>query len=724
MTHATTGADERESDTALHTTKTFCRICPAFCGLEVTTDGDKILRIEPDQDNPYSWKDFCSKAANAKNIRDHAKRITTPMKRVGDTYVAATYEEAIADIAARLNAIRAKHGPDAIATYLGNPGASNSPAAMFMGGFMAGLGSKSRYSVGSIDQNNLHVVGELMYGCAMTILNPDVDNARCFLFLGMNPAVSTMSWLDTAPNGWKRILAAQKNGADLIIVDPRATPSTKKANTHVQIIPGEDWAFLLGIIKVAFREGWTHQADCAEANGVETIEAIANGTSLDYLSKRCGVAVVQIEDIARRFATAETAVCVARTGVSQHRNGTLGEWLSHVLNLVTGRTDRKGGRYYQPGLLKNTMAAYNRVAPKALPPSRVHGYRAVAGAYPLSSLADEITTPGDGQVRAFIINSGNPVNSGPDGDRLDSALAQLDLLVAVDFFQRESHRHAHWLIPGCHFLEREELLANLSILFERPFIQYGQAAIAPRDGVWPEWRFFLELALAMDIPFMGNPLMDKQGLNAMARSGTPLSPRFFWESAVRAEGVVPWEEVEKSTGGWLYQERTYGHLRPALQTQDGRIQAAPEELVDVLKNRLAEKLPAPDTHFPYKLVNQRRLSMMNSWLVETNHHSKVYGNYIDINPLDAARQGIAEGQQVRVTSKTGAIEVEARLTDEVPTGILSMDHGWGSRLFDPTGKTPPEVQGVNRNVLVSAEVLDELSGVPCFNGTAVNIQVV
>jgi len=698
------------------TTKTFCRICPAFCGLDVTSDGDKIVDIAPDKDNPYSWKDFCSKAANSKNIRDHELRLTTPMKRVGDKYVPATYEEAIADIAARLNRIRAEHGADAIATYLGNPGASNSPSAMFMGGFMAGLGSTSRYSVGSIDQNNLHVVSEAMYGCAMAILNPDVDNAKCFLFLGMNPAVTTMSWLDTAPNGWKRILAAQKKGADLIIVDPRVTPSTRKADTHVRITPGEDWAFLLGIIHVIFREGWIHEADCAQANGVATLRDIAGTVSLADLAQRCGVPTPQIEDIARRFATAESAVCVARTGVSQNRNGSLGEWLSHALNLITGRTDRKGGRFYQPGVLKNTMATYNRMAPPVQRFSRVRGHPAVTGAFPLATLADEILTPGEGQVRALIINAGNPVVSGPDGPRLDSALEQLDLLVAVDFFQRESHRHAHWLIPGCHFLERDELFALLGILFDRPFIQYGQAAIEPRDGVWPEWRFFLELAVAMDIPFMGNP-----EFNRMAREGNGPTPHFFWKSVIDSEGTVSWEEVENSTGGWLHREREYGHFRPALQTPDGRIQAAPEALVNALKRRLADLGAPGDDRYPFRLVNQRRLSMMNSWLVETNHHSRVYGNFVEVNPADAEVHGIREGSRVRVASPTGAVEVTARLTDEVPTGIVSMDHGWGSRLFDPSGREPPQVQGVNRNILISGAELDELSGVPCFNGTRVDI---
>lgn len=710
------------------TTRTFCRLCTGFCGLEVTTENGRITQIWPDKAHPYSWRDFCAKGASANELRDHPQRITRPMRRVGEgRYVEATWDEAIADIAARLNAIRLAHGPHAIATYLGNPGASNSPNAMFQGMFMGGLGSHNTYAVGSVDQNSFHAVANAMYGSEMAILIPDVDHARCFLFLGMNPAVSTMGWLDTVPDGWRRILKAQEQGADLIVVDPRQTPTTRKANTHVLIRPGEDWALLLALIKVVFEQGWEHRADCEEASGVATIRAIAQGTSLETLSARCEVPVATIRDIARRFATAETAVCVARTGVSQNRNGTLGEWLSHVLNLVTGRIDRKGGRYYQPGVFKNTLKLLNQMTPVVTRPSRIGGHLQVGGSYPLAILPDEIETPGQDQVRALFINSGNPVISGPDGQRLDAALAKLELLVSIDFFQRESHRHAHWLIPGSHFLEREEFYALFGVLFERSYAQLARAAIEPRDGIREEWAFWRDLAVAMDIPFMG-----LRGMNTLIRasrwvarrSGDPhlaFNPRWIWAGMIKALGIVKWKDLVNKPEGFFYLEHGYGRLRAALQTPGGKIQAAPERFVSILRQRLAEPLPAPSPEFPLRLVNQRRDNMMNSWLVETVKQRRVYGDTVDVNPQDAQARGIVEGQAVQVGSRTGRIALKARVTDEVPPGIVSIDHGWGSRVFDPTGREAPTVQGVNRNLLVAADVFDEVAGTPNLNGTQVQV---
>lgn len=712
----------------LKTVKTFCRICLSVCGLEIKTDGKRVYSILPDRSHPYSWRDFCAKGGSAQVLSEHPRRLLKPMKRVGDHYVESSYEEAIADIAARLKAIRDRHGPHAIATYLGNPGAHNQPGTLAQNGFMKGVGSANAFYVGSVDTNNYQLVMREMYGSDMAVLIPDVDHAKCFLFIGMNPAISNMVWLDIVPDGWNRVLAAQAKGADLIMVDPRATPSTRRADTHVVITPGQDWALLLALIKRVFDNGWEHRQDCADAVGIDVIRALAAATSLSELSARCGVTVEQIDDIARRFATAETAVCVARTGVSQNRNGTLGEWLSHVLNLVTGRVDRKGGRFFHRGLFKDPLKLLNQLTPPVQRRSRIGAHRQIAGAYPMAIMADEILTPGQDQVRALIINSGNPVISGPDGARLDGAFEQLELLVAIDFFQRESHRHAHWLIPGSHFLEREEFYALFSGFFDQPYTQLGQQVVALPEGLHSEWDFFLDLALKMGVPFLGIP-----GMNALVRAsrrfarltGNPrhaFNVRWLWAFMVKALTPLRWKDLVRKPQGLVYGERRYGDFRAALQTPDKKIQAAPPAFVAALRQRLAEPLPVRDPAFPFRIVNQRRVSMMNSWLVESVKRKQAHGELVEIHPDDAQALGLVDGQAVRLSSPTGSVVTRARLTAEVSRGVVCLEHGWGSRLFDPVGGGAPEVQGVNRNLLIASDDADELSGMPNLNGTAVALQ--
>ena len=295
---------------------------------------------------------------------------------------------------------------------------------------------------------------------------------------------------------------------------------------------------------------------------------------------------------------------VTRTGVSMHLAGTVAEWLGHVLNVITGRMDRPGGRRYEPGYVDAIrMAGMVKAKPHT---SRLVGREMVAGAHALSELPDEITTAGPGQIRAMVINCGNPVVSGPDGAKLDKALGQLDLLVAIDFVQRESHRHAHWLLPAVHWLERDDLLAFTSNMHDEPYLQYGAKAVEPPPGARQEWRIFVDLAIAM-----GKPLFGAKGLNGFIKATRRVArltrkPRLefgpHWiDRLVVATGRkfngrrIKWRDVMAHPHGWVLGPREFGHFRDALRTDDKKVHAAPPEFVERARELLAEPHPvAPD----------------------------------------------------------------------------------------------------------------------------------
>ena len=267
--------------------------------------------------------------------------------------------------------------------------------------------------------------------------------------------------------------------------------------------PGQDWALLLGLVKVIFDEGLEHAQDCEElATGIPALRILAAEADLDDLAARCDLPRERIESVARAFATAERAMVVTRTGISLHLAGTIGEWLGHVLNLITGRLDRPGGRRFEPGYVdvQRLIAVMGKPSTHR---SRVSGRSTVAGYHAIDELPDEIVTPGHGRVRALVLNGGNPVVSGPDGAKLDNALQHLDLLVALDLVQRESHRHAHWLLPAAHWLERSDLHALASQYHDEPYAHLGAQALKPPAGVREEWRFFVDLSLAMGRPLFG-----------------------------------------------------------------------------------------------------------------------------------------------------------------------------------------------------------------------------
>ena len=258
------------------------------------------------------------------------------------------------------------------------------------------VGTQNRYAVGSVDQNAMHVVADAMYGSIVMAPVSDVDNCDYFVLVGANPAVSAWNWLETVPGGWKRTLERQRRGATIVVVDPLRTETADKADIHLAVRPGQDWALLLAMVKVILEEGLEHKQDCTElATGVPELRKLVADADLDDLASRCDVPREQIERVAREFANARRAMVVTRTGVSLHPAGTIGEWLGHVLNVITGRMDRPGGRGIEPGYVDVLKLSGLAKAPTHT--SRLQGRGLVAGAHSLSELPDEITIPGRGR---------------------------------------------------------------------------------------------------------------------------------------------------------------------------------------------------------------------------------------------------------------------------------------------------------------------------------------
>jgi formate dehydrogenase len=717
---------------ATKTVNTYCRICVAACGLdvEVDTDANAVRSIRPDRENPYTWRDFCKKGKTANELVTHPRRLRRPMKRVGDRYVEATYEEATADIAQRLNAIIDRHGPDAIGSYHGNPMGFSFATTTFWTGLLDAIGTGNRFWVGSLDQNNSHVVAEAMYGNELTSLVSDIDRCDCFLLIGMDPAVSRFNWMDNAPNGWSRVRERVRDGADLIVVDPRRSATAAAARTHVALRPGEDWAFLLALVKVILDERLEHLSEAVPLAEIARLRAAVAAADLDGLAGRCEVPADVIRDVARRFAAAPTAMCLTHTGVSHNAHGTIGEWLGHVLNLITNRIDTPGGRRFESGYV-DIGKVMQIFAPGAKHESRLRGLPTIAGFHSVAELPAEITTPGRGQIRGMLMAFGNPVTSGPNGDRLDAALGELELLVSVDLVQRESHRHADWLIPGTHWLEREELHPLFANLQERPYVQYAHRAVDKPAGVKEEWEFFTDLALAMDRNLFGKP-----GVNALVRAsraaarvtGRPklqLHPEWVQRGLVMMGRRLRWKTILAHPHGLVWDEPKYGELAGALLTDDKRVHLAPALLIDELQRVLGTP-PSVDDAFPLLMINRRGREAMNSWLNESPglFRAKDRTNLAEIHHEDAAAAGVVTGDTVRLSSRVGSIEVVCDVTDTMRPGVVCVPHGWGTRVFDPVGGAAPQSYGVNRNLLVDEVDIDPLSQTPGLNSTAVRLETV
>lgn len=367
-------------------------------------------------------------------------------------------------------------------------------------------------------------------------------------------------------------------------------------------------------------------------------------------------------------------------------------------------------------------------APGAEHLTRLRRTPPIVGFHSLAELPDEITTPGEGQIRGLFIAFGNPVVSGPDGAALDAALQELDLLVAIDIVQRESHRHADWLIPGTHWLEREELSPLLGGLQERPYAHYAQRALDKPEGVLEEWEFFTELALAM-----GRNLFGKPGVNRFVRAsrllarltrrpGLAMNPEWIQRLMVLTGRRIKWKDVRNSPHGLLYDEPRFGDLAGALATPDKQVHLAPPAFVDAARAAIAEPV-STEASYPLLMINKRVREAMNSWLNESaGLFQAERANVVEVHPYDAAAAGLHEGDLARLVSAVGAVEIRVRVTDALRPGVVCVPHGWGGRIFDPATGTAGESLGANRNLLVDNRRLDPFSQVPVFNSTAVRLE--
>ncbi|MFW2388662.1 MAG: molybdopterin-containing oxidoreductase family protein [Polyangiales bacterium] len=705
---------------------TTCRYCESCCGLAVEVDvkANRVVRIKADKENPGSWRDVCNKGLSAHEVVEHPQRLRYPMKRVGDGYVRVGYDEAVEGVASDLRRIMDEHGPDAIGSYIGNPVGFGSDI-IFALGLIDGIGTKSRFSASSLDQNNQHVVSQALFGYTFVPFSPDVDGCDYLLLVGGNPATSKFGWLGSATDGWSRMRARQNQGATIVVVDPRRTRSAEDADLHLPIEPGTDWAFLIGVLAVVLREGLENADAVANlpADHVARLRALVEQVDLEAMSSWTGIPVSTVEEVARGYAGARGAMCLTMTGVSQNDTGTLAQWLSMVLDLVTGHFDRPGGRRWDSGFVNMTDFASRSLSEDGV--SRVRGLDTVMGCRSVCELPDEIETPGEGRVRALIIQAGNPVVAGPDGAALDRALASLDCLVVVDLVQRESHRHAHWLIPAPHWLEREELPFNLANAQDRSFLQYANRAVDPPPDVPPEWRFFTDVALAMGVPMLGRP-----GFNSairasrwvskvLRRPGLEISPALLERVAVTASKRATYKSIKEAPHGVAHAEKRFGQF--AEFRKGAPILVAPEAFCRALANKLSES-PKRSEAFPFVMTGSRSLHLMNSWLTELpNVQKRQKENRCEIHPDDAAALGISDGDRVNVRSQVAAIELPAEVTDRVRPGIVCIPHGWGSRVFNPAGGGEPIVYGANRNLLVDNRSLDPFSGTPKLNSTRVAV---
>ncbi|WP_339769154.1 molybdopterin-dependent oxidoreductase [uncultured Paraglaciecola sp.] len=707
-----------------------CTLCEAMCGIEVTIQDREILSIAGDKKNPFSEGHVCPKAAAMKDLYDDPQRLRQPMRKTASGFEPISWDEALDTVATRLHAIQNQHGNDAVGVYLGNPNAHNMGSILFGPYFYRALNTHNRFSATSVDQLPHHIVSRQMFGHQLQIPIGDIDHTDYFMIIGGNPLASNGSIM-TVPHIKRRLKGIQKRGGKVVVIDPKKSETADISCDHHFIKPGSDALLMLAMLNTMFAKNLVDADELlTHAPDLLQVESFVKDYPPERVAERVGISADEIETMVIEFCAAGSAICYGRMGASVQTFGTLTQYLIMLFNMLSGNLNRRGGMMFTqpaadalPHSGRGTLGKYF---------SRVRNLPGFAGEYPVAALSEEITTPGEGQIKAMVIGGGNPVLTTSNGKQLDKAFEQLDFVVAVDFYVTETSRHADIILPPVTALERDHYDVVFHNFAVRNSAKFSPALFAQPAETKTDWQIYLGLAERID------------KLNGKATEHYAA----LWHK--EPTGVI--DDMLKSG---RYANGEYNLSIQTLREQPHGIDLGPlqpelpgaiyhgDKKIDMAFDYFMGDLPRLEKHFfsdespldqhnsdTLYLIGRRHLKSNNSWLHNSPRMMKGLSSdkkgqnprcSAQLHPDDAARFSIQDGQLISVTSRVGQVEIVAELTDKIMPGVISIPHGWGHNKAGSSWKLAEQHSGVSVNDLTDEMCLDELSGNAVLNGVPVTI---
>jgi anaerobic selenocysteine-containing dehydrogenase len=595
------------------------------------------------------------------------------------------------------------------------------------------LGSRNNYSATSADQLPQHLTSAEMFGNLAMFPIPDIDRTQYMVVLGANPSISNGSIM-TAPGARHRLRAIIARGGKVVVVDPRRTETAVLASEHVQIRPGGDAFLLLGMLHVIFSEGLADLRRLESvAEGLEDVQELARQWPPERVVPLAGIEAETVRRLAREFAATRRAVAYGRVGLCQQQTGSVTHWLINVLNAVTGNLDSPGGAMFPTppvdvgGLLRlGRMFGFGEHGRYR---QRVTGLPELNGELPVAGLADEILTPGPGQVRGMLLFAGNPVLSTPGGGRLDEAMGQLEWCLAVDMYITETTRHADLILPPVSPLERSDIDVVMPAVAVRNHVRYNRAAIPKPDDGREDWQILNGITQRLHRSPLGRPTATAAKLGARLASpervidaGLTLGPYGLRRGPFRALSVRKLKRAEHGIDLGPLQPR----LPDALQTPGRRLRLAPPVLLEEgkrLDQLAADREASLSDGYDLVLVGRRQLRSNNSWM----HNSKRLMKGPDrctalLHPEDARARGLADGERVRVVSRVGVIELPLQVSDEIRRGVVSIPHGFGHDRPGVGWTVAAAHGGASVNDITDPSVVDRVTGNAAMNAVPVHVE--
>jgi anaerobic selenocysteine-containing dehydrogenase len=739
LTSESAPAPELTANESLHLRT--CPLCEAMCGIEIQVKNERVTRIRPNPNDVWSKGHICPKGTVLGKLHDDPDRLRSPMVREGTEWRAVSWDEALTRCEELIHGVLERHGKGALAVRTGNMVGRSYQLARYVGAFSMSA-RITRYGSSVVDQQPKNLACALMYGDPWMIPVPDIARTQYFLVMGANPHASQGSIL-AFPDVMGEIERIRERDGKTVVIDPVNTGTAQRADEWIPIVPGSDTAFLLALVHTLFADGLV-QLGALEGivNGVDEVRALTNEWTPERASLLCGISPETIRRIAHEISAAESAAIYGRIGLCTQEFGTLASWLTDVVAILTGNFDRPGTLMF-PTLL----APFMSLMPARKPTigtwkTRVRGTPEVLGEVPASCFAEEMDTPGVGQIRGVITIGCNPVSSAPDSNRLDAAMADLECMISVDNYINHTTRHAQVILPGGSPLEHPNFDIWSWAFALRSGSKWADPLFPLPDGWVQEWELMHRLGAfcngqknadidlhALDAAYFSF-FCTSQGLDPatiMEISPDP-GPERLCDLAVR---MGPWGDRYGANPGGLTladvkaepngidRGAAVPRLPGVLTTDSGHIELAPEYIIsDLPRFEEFEKRARPEL----VLVSRRNVRSLNSWM----HNVEVLlkgkdRSCLQIHPTDAALRNLLDGDLAVVSSTSGSVTIAVDVSTDIAPGVVSLPHGWGNNGEGMQLSVGARYPGINTNILSPGDLLDEISNNAVLNGIPVTV---
>jgi len=709
-----------------------------MCGIAVEYSGDEILSIRGDEDHVLSKGNICPKSSGLQDVHTDPDRLRKPVKKIDGEWHEISWNEAFDEVASRLAEIQSRHGMDSIASYTGRSIAHNIGALLTVMPTRMLMGTKNVYTASTVDQQPHNFVWYFMFGHQLMATVPNLDQTDYYLMLGTNPKISNGAQMATGANVYKKLDAIRARGGKVVLIDPRRTETAEHCSEHQFIRPSTDALFLMGLVKVIFEKGLATPGRLGEhIVGWDGIEPITREFDLSEIAGATGIAAEDIERIAIELASAKSAICYGRTGLSMQEFGGLCNWLMMVINVITGNIDEPGGMTFPlPAIdaldtVDGARGSFDRYR------SRVSGRREFAGEFPVSVLAEEIMTPGEGQIRGLISIAGNGALSLPNGKFFEEALDELEFMVSIDLYINETTRHADIILPAVGPFEKSHYDLFYHTYDTINWTAYNPPVFEPEAPGYTDFEIISEVLKRLVIKRTRNPFKKVFAMVVGAIVRRWVTPELILDLGLRfgpyGAGLNPFNKEGLS----LKKLRQHPHgiflgehkrcLPERLFNEDKKIHLAPEVIIaDIprLKKRWLSDEADRSSEFDMVIVGRlqrRTLGWMHNSLRLVKGRDTCT---LLIHPDDAEARGIPDGNTVAVSSAAGSIQLPAEISDTVMRGVVCMPPLWGHNRPGTRRSVANAHPGASMNDITNQKVMDELTGNAVVHGVPVKVEPV